>query len=1223
MMAITSSKINDLLLCALDELSQENFKRFKDKLSFIDFDGEGNIPQGPLENADRIDTKNLLVKFYGEDTVLDVAIEVFTQINLRDSAVKLKEEKRKALDPNPKSFGIAANDYRMTYSEHIQEEYQSIEDRNARLGECVSLNRRYTQLLIVKEHRHWEAKQHEIMATGKRHAEILAKTATPTKIESLFDIDKRRPTPRTIVLQGAAGIGKTMTVRKIMLDWASEKIYPGRFDYVFYISCREMNLSTKQISVADLILNNCPDKNAPIKDILMDPEKLLFIIDGFDELKFSFDQQITNLYTDPCEKQPVEIILGSLFRKKVLPKSFLLITTRPTALEKLQNCLKFPHYAEILGFSEEDREEYFHKFFEDKKQAAKAFGFVIENEILFTMCFVPIVCWIICTVIKQQIEKGEDLTQTSKTTTAVYMLFLSSLLRDHSCMSKHSRQTNLRKLCSLAREGVWRKIILFEEDDLKKHGLDVSNIQSLFLNKSIFQKDIDCEHAYSFIHLSFQEFFAALFYVLEEEEETVEESVTVTKDVSKLLQSYEEPKNDYLMLTVRFLFGLLNMDRMKEIEKCLGCKTSLDTKSKVLNWVEEVGIALASLSSKDRNENKFKFELFHFLFEIQEEEIVTRAMDCFPRIHLELTCFSKMKFTVLSFCLKNCQRMQSLFLCSCSGGVSFLVAITSSRKVSEIMALTSEPPYMVFYKDMIQMGLQPGIPAQGNPTSRHSHANQPLTHLDEDEKACQSNLIKKELVEGLKHPNCKVQKLGLRNCCISNSDCKQLASVLSTNQNLKELDLRGNNQGDAGVKLLCEGLKHPDCKLQKLVLSYCMLTAACCQGLSCVLSTNQTLRELDLEINKLGYSGVQQLCEGLRHATCKLEILRLGHCGIIFYDCKYLALVLSTNQTLKELDLSGSKLGDLGVKQLCEGLKHPDCKLQKLMLGDCGIAASGCKYFASVLSTNQTLKELDLKGSKLGDLGVKQLCEGLKHPDCKLQKLVLGDCGIAASGCKYFASVLSTNQTLKELDLKGSKLGDLGVKQLCEGLKHPDCKLQKLVLSYCTLTAGCCGDLSSVLSTNQTLRELDLERNELGDSVLLVGYSGMQQLCEGLKDKTCKLEILRLGYCGIMASDCKYLASVLSTNQTLKELDLGGNKQANSGVKLLCEGLKHPDCKLQRLVLRSCYFKDACMRDLSLALSINHSLNELDLQFNLLSFPFVTHLYKELKCRRSNLKIIM
>ncbi|XP_065447093.1 NACHT, LRR and PYD domains-containing protein 3-like [Chrysemys picta bellii] len=254
---------------------------------------------------------------------------------------------------------------------------------------------------------------------------------------------------------------------------------------------------------------------------------------------------------------------------------------------------------------------------------------------------------------------------------------------------------------------------------------------------------------------------------------------------------------------------------------------------------------------------------------------------------------------------------------------------------------------------------------------------------------------------------------------------------------------------------------------------------------------------------------VPQVKEERRQKILEVELLaKLGHCGIIFYDCKYLTLVLSTNQTLKELDLRGSKLGDLGVKQLCEGLKHPNCKLQKLVLGHCGITASDSKYFASVLSTNQTLKELDLRGSKLGESGVKQLCEGLKHPNCKLPKLMLGDCGIAASGCKYFASILSTNQTLKELDLRGSKLGDLGVKQLCEGLKHPNCKLQKLVLSYCTLTAVCCGDLSSVLSTNQTLRKLDLERNELGDS-MLVGYSGVQQLCEGLKDETCKLEILR------------------------------------------------------------------------------------------------------------------
>lgn len=92
-----SSQISDLLLHALDDLTQENFKRFKDKLLHIDFKGKDKrkdkIPQGHLENADRIDTTNLLIQFYAGDDAVDVSIEVFTLINLRDAAAKLREGK--------------------------------------------------------------------------------------------------------------------------------------------------------------------------------------------------------------------------------------------------------------------------------------------------------------------------------------------------------------------------------------------------------------------------------------------------------------------------------------------------------------------------------------------------------------------------------------------------------------------------------------------------------------------------------------------------------------------------------------------------------------------------------------------------------------------------------------------------------------------------------------------------------------------------------------------------------------------------------------------------------------------------------------------------------------------------------------------------------------------------------------------------------------------------
>ncbi|TFJ96656.1 BTB/POZ domain-containing protein KCTD12 [Platysternon megacephalum] len=101
-------RISDLLQSALDNLLQEDFKRFKDKLSHSGFERKGNIPRGRLENADRIDTKNLLMKFYGGVAAVDVTIEVFTQINLRESAAKLREEREKDLHPNGKPSELSA-----------------------------------------------------------------------------------------------------------------------------------------------------------------------------------------------------------------------------------------------------------------------------------------------------------------------------------------------------------------------------------------------------------------------------------------------------------------------------------------------------------------------------------------------------------------------------------------------------------------------------------------------------------------------------------------------------------------------------------------------------------------------------------------------------------------------------------------------------------------------------------------------------------------------------------------------------------------------------------------------------------------------------------------------------------------------------------------------------------------------------------------------------------
>uniref|UniRef100_A0A8C0G0S9 Uncharacterized protein n=1 Tax=Chelonoidis abingdonii TaxID=106734 RepID=A0A8C0G0S9_CHEAB len=393
----------------------------------------------------------------------------------------------------------------------------------------------------------------------------------------------------------------------------------------------------------------------------------------------------------------------------------------------------------------------------------------------------------------------------------------------------------------------------------------------------------------------------------------------------------------------------------------------------------------------------------------------------------------------------------------------------------------------------------------------------------------------------------------LRLCRLTAACCGDLSSALSTSQTLAELNLQDNRLEDSGVQLLCEALKRPNCKLQKIKLRGCHLTDACCGDLSSVLSTSQTLSELNLKHNKLEDSGVQLLCEGLKHSHCKLQKLKLANCDLTAACCGDLSSVFSTRQTLTELDLRNNKLEDSGMRLLCEGLKHPNCKLQNLRLSRCDFTVACCGELFSALGSNRALRELDVCENKLEDSGVKQLCEGLKHRNSRVQKLWLWQCGLTAACCGDLSAALSTNQSLTELELT-SNIGTVPIKSghLVTLLYCSLCSLCRLW--QCGLTAACCGDLSAALSTNQSLTELELSGNKLGDS-------GIKLLCEGLKHPSCKL----VWDCHLTDACCGALSSLLSTNQSLRELNLSSNKLSYSGVKLLCEGLRHPNCQLQKL----------------------------------------------------------
>ncbi|KAH1172160.1 hypothetical protein KIL84_007778 [Mauremys mutica] len=132
---------------------------------------------------------------------------------------------------------------------------------------------------------------------------------------------------------------------------------------------------------------------------------------------------------------------------------------------------------------------------------------------------------------------------------------------------------------------------------------------------------------------------------------------------------------------------------------------------------------------------------------------------------------------------------------------------------------------------------------------------------------------------------------------------------------------------------------------------------------------------------------------------------------------------------------------------LLQGLKDPNCNLKTISLSSCKLSSAFPENLSpKMLFTNESLEKLDLSANTLGDSGLKHLCEGLKHPHCNLQTLLLWQCHLTAACCGDLSAALSTNQSLTELELSGNELGDSGIKLLCDGLKHPSCKLQKLVL---------------------------------------------------------------------------------------------------------------------------------------------------------------------------------
>ncbi|XP_017658519.1 NACHT, LRR and PYD domains-containing protein 7 [Nannospalax galili] len=819
----------------------------------------------------------------------------------------------------------------------------------------------------------------------------------------------------TVVLYGPAGVGKTTLAKKCLQEWTAGG-QGGQIRCAFYLQCRELN-HMEPCTFGKMICMDSPEWEDEIMEILTLTQEVLFVVDGFDELRVPVEALINELCGDWGTKHPAPILLSSLLKRKMLPHSMVLVTTQPQALRDLILLVEQPLFIEAEGFSEEERQAFFQRHFGDEKEAFRALSAVRANSALFHLASAPDVCWMICTCLALQ-EKGEDLAVTCQTCTSLFLKFLCTQFPPASDGDHTNGYGNsLEALCLLAAQSLWMQQSIFYGGELWRLGLNESDLCP-FLDKGIIQRDWHCKDCYSFIHLSVQQFLAAMFYILKSEEgrDGAKWDIGV---VQKLFSREVRYKNSNLAQAGLFLFGLLNEKRTQELETTFGCRTSVEVKQELLQLLQSKPLESKPFSVMDLR------EIFSYLYESQEEGLVKEAMASFEEMSLCLK--TSTDFMHSSFCLKNCQCVEKLSL-QVERGI-FEETKVGLEACLQVLKHQNHSSSLFLWADLCSV-----ICSNKNLSLldiSQSFLNEPSARI---------------LCDCLTSVSCCLQKVVIRDISPM-TVYRDICLALIGKKTLTHLTLVGRVQESKTLLLLLLGemMKHKKCNLQFLRLGSCSASIHQWDNLFLTLHINQSLTCLDLSDNKLLDAGAILLCTALKYPRCFLKRLSLENCHLTEASCKELSSALMVSQKLTHLSLARNDLGDTGLKILCEGLCYPECKLQMLVLQQCNITKVGCKHLSELLHGDCNLTHLDLGLNPIAT-GLLLLCDALGHSNFSLKCLGLWGCSLSPLYCHKLATALASNQKLETLDLGQNFLGKSGITMILETLKDSHGPLKRLRL---------------------------------------------------------------------------------------------------------------------------------------------------------------------------------
>uniref|UniRef100_A0A3B3RJ14 B30.2/SPRY domain-containing protein n=1 Tax=Paramormyrops kingsleyae TaxID=1676925 RepID=A0A3B3RJ14_9TELE len=682
----------------------------------------------------------------------------------------------------------------------LKQKYQHIFEGITKQGNQTLLNDIYTDVYITEGESEGVNNEHEV-----RQIETTAKKTSTLEIaincNNIFKpLTSQEKPVRTVLTKGIAGIGKTVSVQKFILDWAEGKANQD-IHLMFPLQFRDLNLKKhKEYSLMGLLHRYFPELKVTTDDEL-DRVKTVFIFDGLDECRLPLDFQNNFTCCDVSKTTSLDVLLTNLIKGNLLPSALLWITSRPAAASQIPpQCVH--RVTDIRGFNDPQKKEYFTKRFIDQDLASTIFSHIKSSRSLFIMCHIPVFCWISATVFEQMFN-NEEQEEIPTTLTQMYTHFLLIQInrknQKYHAMNEllQSDKEIILKLGELAFQHLVKGHLIFYEEDLKECGIDIgeASVYSGVCTEIFKEEDVMSQRkVYSFVHLTVQEFLAAVYVfesftnnninVLEKSAAIVKESITYLfkSAIDKALQS----KTGHLDLFLRFLLGI-SMDSNQRFLQCLmrQAERSSESVEETIRYIKE---KIRGNLCTERSIN-----LFYCLNELSDNSLVQEIQSYLSSGGLSTEYLSATQWSALVFVLMTSEGEQDVFdLKKYIKSEEALKRLLPVIRISRTVLLDQCNLTEDCSEDLVSTLSSPQ-----------------LRELDLSGNDLKDSGVKL-LSDGLRNPHCKLETLRLIQCNLGVESCEWLASALSSDSShLRELDLSDNDLQDSGVKLLSDGLRNP------------------------------------------------------------------------------------------------------------------------------------------------------------------------------------------------------------------------------------------------------------------------------------------------------------------------------------------------------------------------------------------------------------------------------